>query len=157
MTTKIFFNENFPKYGNWNWCLCASCYLLPVLVCFPETLGAEPVLDTCKRTIPTHANYDSTSQVLSVNLDYNVTDVAEISLYWCNSKKSQIVSSQNCSAVDLGLGPLTFNESVIITFSPICTGSTPPLDYSILMAVDFNFISERCAQTISVCTMKAIP
>ena len=111
---------------------------------------------TCERTIPTYASYDSTSQLLSVNLDYNMTDVVEISLYWCSSKKSQMVSSQNRSAIDLCLGPLTFNESVIITFSPICTGSTPPLDYSILMAVDLNFISERCVQAIFVYTMKVI-
>ena len=124
------------------------CPFALILVCFAETLGTEPVLYTCERTIPTHASYDSTSQVLSVNLENHVTDVAEISLYWCNSNKSQTVFSQNCSAVDLGLGPLTFNESVMITFSPICTGSTPPLDYSIVMAVDFNFISEWCVKAI---------
>ena len=54
---------------NWNRCLHTSCHLSLDLVCFAETLGTEPVLYTCERTISTHANYDSTSQLLSVNLD----------------------------------------------------------------------------------------
>ena len=111
---------------------------------FSESSQAEPVLSTCERTIPTQATSDYTSQTLTVSLDQSITDVSMgYSLYSCNSGKFQKFTAQNCSSIDLNLGPMTFNESVIVTFSPVCTGSTPPLDYSILMTIDFSFISKR--------------